>query len=137
MLPSLFLPRSSLLFACLLVFAALLGGVLGACDGGSASPAPPPTDTVAAAEPNPATHTAELMVQGVSCASCSVAIRQRLNKVDGIVAIREGNDKKHLLVDFIAQLVSTEQILQSVSDAGYEAELLVREFGDCQGRAGC
>lgn len=131
MLPTLFLPRSSLLFA------GLLGSVLGACDGGSAPPEPPPTNTVTAAELHPATHTAELMVQGVSCASCSVAIRQRLNKVDGVVAIREGNDKKHLLVDFIAQQVSTEQILQGVSDAGYEAELLVREFGDCQGRASC
>jgi periplasmic mercuric ion binding protein len=69
--------------------------------------------------------TAELMVQGVSCASCSLTIRRELRQLEGIVAIREGDMKTHLLVDFDGQRISAEQLLEAVHRAGYDAEVLV------------
>lgn len=69
--------------------------------------------------------TAELMVQGVSCASCSLTIRRELRQLEGIVDIREGDPKTLLLVDFDGQRISAEQLLEAVHRAGYDAEVLV------------
>lgn len=84
------------------------------------------TAAVAAPAPKPAgLQTAELMVEGTSCASCAVTIRRHLHQLQGIGDIREGTTKQHLLVDFDPKLVTTEQLVKAVSDAGYEAEVLV------------
>lgn len=76
-----------------------------------------------------ALQTAELMVEGTSCASCAVSIRRHLHKLQGIGEIREGSSKQHLLVEFDPQLVSAEQLVRAVSEAGYEAEVLVHAPG--------
>ena len=70
-------------------------------------------------------QTAELMVEGTSCASCTVTIRRHLNKLAGVSDIREGQSKQHVMVDFDPEQVSPEQIVQAVHEAGYEAEVLV------------
>lgn len=74
-------------------------------------------------------QTAELMVEGTSCASCAVTIRRHLHQLQGIGEIREGSTKQHLLVEFNPKLVTAEQLIKAVSDAGYEAEVLVHSVG--------
>ncbi len=76
-----------------------------------------------------ALQTAELMVEGTSCASCAVSIRRHLHKLQGIGEIREGSSKQHLLVEFDPELVTAEQLVKAVSEAGYEAEVLVHAPG--------
>lgn len=73
----------------------------------------------------PGMQTAELHVQGTDCASCEVSIRRHLHKLEGIRDIRSGEDKQHVFVDFDPKKVTPEQIARAVSDAGYEAEILV------------
>lgn len=70
-------------------------------------------------------QTAELNVEGTDCASCDVSIRRSLRQLSGVVEVRPGNDKRHVLVDFDPKLVSPEQIAHAVLTAGYEAELFV------------
>lgn len=70
-------------------------------------------------------QTAELNVEGTDCASCDVSIRRNLRQLSGVVEVRPGNDKRHVLVDFDPKLVSPEQIAHAVLTAGYEAELFV------------
>lgn len=70
-------------------------------------------------------QTAELRVEGTDCASCEVTIRRHLRKLSGVVEIRPGDDKQHVLVDFDPKRVSPEQIAQAVLTAGYEAEIFV------------
>ncbi len=79
-----------------------------------------------AVQPAVPTATVEFMVEGTNCASCSVEIRRELRRLPGIVDIREGDSKRHLLVEFQASEVQPLQILHAVQSAGYEAEMLVR-----------
>lgn len=82
-------------------------------------------DATLAATREPGMQTAELHVQGTDCASCEVSIRRHLHKLEGIRDIRSGTDKQHVFVDFDPKKVTPEQIARAVSDAGYEAEILV------------
>lgn len=70
-------------------------------------------------------QTAELRVQGTDCASCDVTIRRHLRKLSGVLEIRAGDDKQHVLVDFDPTRISPEQIASAVLTAGYEAEIFV------------
>ncbi len=79
----------------------------------------------AAAEVPAGAMTAELMVEGTSCASCSVGVRKALRNLDGVVGIREGQTKNHVLVDFMPGQVAAEQIVDAVSEAGFVAEVFV------------
>lgn len=73
------------------------------------------------------TMTAELMVEGVSCASCDLGLRRNLRKLGGVVRIREGSTKQHLLVDFLPDELASDRIIEAVYDSGYSAEVLVRD----------
>jgi copper chaperone CopZ len=104
----------------LLLFA--LTGLVG-CDAAPASP-------IGGAAPDLAAEssgivTAELMVEGVDCASCAVDIRRELRRLNGVLEIRAGASKTHVLVDFIEARVAASQILAAVQAAGYEVEMLV------------
>ncbi len=86
-----------------------------------------PTEAKAepAAEPPLGTVTAELMVEGTDCASCSLGVRHALRGLSGVVGIRQGQSKQHVLVDFWPEQVAAEQIVDAVSKAGFHAEVLV------------
>jgi copper chaperone CopZ len=86
------------------------------------------TPAVATAAVGPV-QTAELMVEGTSCASCAVTIRHHLHQLAGIGDIREGSTKQHLLVEFNPALVTAEQLVKAVSEAGYDAQVLVHSVG--------
>lgn len=98
-------------------FALLLSALSASCQSGSASDQ--------GATQTAGHQTAELRVEGTDCASCEVTIRRHLRKLSGVVEIRPGDDKQHVLVDFDPKRVSPEQIAQAVLTAGYEAEIFV------------
>jgi copper chaperone CopZ len=54
-----------------------------------------------------------------------VTIRRHLRKLSGVLDIRGGDDKQHVLVDFDPARISPEQIASAVLAAGYEAEIFV------------
>lgn len=87
------------------------------------APAAEPAEAVAAVE---RVLTAELMVRGVSCASCSVGIRRELKRLSGVEAIRAGDDASHVLVDFSPGTLTPEALVEAVNAAGYETEVLIR-----------
>lgn len=109
--------------------------LLGACTLTACEKSAPAEGTVlveeapVAVKSNAGLQTAELMVEGTSCASCAVSIRRQLHQLQGIGDIREGSTKQHLFVEFDPKLVTTEQLIKAVSDAGYEAEVWVHSTG--------
>ncbi len=98
-----------------------LGFVASAC----AKTEPTQAEVEPAAEPPPGTVTAELMVEGTDCASCSLGVRHALRGLSGVVGIRQGQSKQHVLVDFWPEQLAAEQIVDAVSKAGFHAEVLV------------
>lgn len=69
--------------------------------------------------------TAELIVEGVDCASCNLGIQKALRGMDGVVEIRQGQSKQHVLVDFVPGRISAERIIDAVTRAGFDAEMFV------------
>lgn len=89
----------------------------------------PPHPVLESHEPSAAsaTITAELTVEGVDCASCSLGIQKALRGLPGIVDVRKGPSKSHVLVDFAPEHVSAEVIMDAVLRAGFDAEMFVHE----------
>lgn len=65
-----------------------------------------------------------LEVDGVSCASCSLAIRKALKKVDGVRGIDEGESKELLIVQVDASKITDEALVQAVKKAGFGAKVV-------------
>ena len=65
----------------------------------------------------------ELEIQGMSCGHCVAAVSEALGDLDGVnvEAVRIGSAQ----VEYRSDLVSPEQILLAVEDAGYSAQAKV------------
>ena len=64
----------------------------------------------------------ELPVQGMTCASCANRIERKLNKIEGVEAtVNYATERAS--VEFDADAVEPERLLQAVEEAGYRAEL--------------
>ena len=92
-----------------------------------AEPSSEPPQEQAAAATAEDVVTAELMVHGVSCASCTVGIRKELKQLDGVKEVRAGESKSHVLVDFRPGSLTPESLVEAVVAAGYEAEVMIHE----------
>ncbi|MFW5472968.1 heavy metal translocating P-type ATPase [Knoellia sp. CPCC 206450] len=67
------------------------------------------------------TQSVDLDITGMTCASCANRIERKLNKLDGVTAtVNYATEKAR--VDF-PETVSPEQLLETVSQAGYAASL--------------
>ncbi|MCV7298172.1 copper-translocating P-type ATPase [Mycobacterium barrassiae] len=63
----------------------------------------------------------ELQIGGMTCASCAARIEKKLNKIDGVTAtVNFATEKAR--VDYVGD-VSADQLVQSIEQAGYTAEL--------------
>jgi copper chaperone len=62
----------------------------------------------------------ELEIQGMSCGHCVAAVSEALGDLDGVnvEAVRIGSAQ----VEYRPELVSPEQIVLAVEDAGYSAQ---------------
>jgi P-type Cu+ transporter len=63
----------------------------------------------------------ELQIGGMTCASCSARIEKKLNKIEGVAAtVNFATEKAH--IEYVGD-VSTDQLVQTIEEAGYSAEL--------------
>ncbi|MGN6783398.1 MAG: heavy metal translocating P-type ATPase [Marmoricola sp.] len=70
----------------------------------------------------------ELLVSGMTCASCANRIERKLNKLDGVVAtVNYATEKAQVAYD--PALVAPDDLLATVSAAGYGATLPQRSAG--------
>ncbi|SNT25636.1 heavy metal translocating P-type ATPase [Rhodococcoides kyotonense] len=66
----------------------------------------------------------ELILGGMTCASCANRIERKLNKLDGVTAtVNYATEKAHVTSDG----VPTETLIKAVEDAGYSATLPAEE----------
>ena len=79
----------------------------------------PSTDKPASGTPQP--DQVELLIGGMTCASCANRIERKLNKLDGVTAtVNYATEKARVTFD---PSVSREQLVATVEAAGYTAAL--------------
>ncbi len=69
----------------------------------------------------PAAATATLRVEGMTCASCAVAIKTALGKVDGVISTVVDVDGKKATVTYDPAKVTPDALAKKVSELGYPA----------------
>jgi len=62
-------------------------------------------------------------VTGMSCAACSSGIERTLNKTNGVTKAEVSLMGESMVVEYDADVLSTEQIIQTVKDLGYGAAI--------------
>src|SRR3546814_3465686 len=80
--------------------------------------------------PPAATSSVELVIGGMTCASCALRIEKRLNKLDGVTAsVNYATEQARVAVP---EGVDTDELIAQVEAAGYTARLpqLARPAGD-------
>lgn len=60
-------------------------------------------------------------VEGLSCASCSFAVRRALKKMDGVKSIERGPQEDEALVTHDASKVKPEQFVEAINSLGFKA----------------
>jgi mercuric ion binding protein len=109
---SVFKPIETLLVAGLLVSSSAL-----ACPGcNDPEAADPPS-----AEATTATATATLKIEGMTCASCAVAVRKAATSLDGVVSIEVDVAGGKAIVDLDEARVTAEAVAQKITDLGYRS----------------
>jgi len=61
-------------------------------------------------------------LSGLDCASCSLAIENALDQVDGVKQCEVKERENLLHVEYDENTVKSQQILEAVRDAGFDAE---------------
>lgn len=76
------------------------------------------------AAPAPAAaSTLTLHVEGMFCAGCAAAVESSLSRVEGIRRVSVSLEDNTATVEYDPSRVSSERMIQAVSDAGYKARL--------------
>lgn len=88
----------------------------------------PCCSTKAGAEGSPAqtaaaVSTVTLSVEGMTCASCSVAVRTALKRLDGVRDARVSVEEKRAVVDYEPSKVTPQQMVDAVNRLGYRASV--------------
>lgn len=87
-----------------LALASLLGAALACCKCSTAEAAP---------------KTVTLAVSNMYCATCPVALKKALSRVDGVTAVDVSFDKKETTVTFDDQKATVEALAKATTDAGF------------------
>lgn len=64
---------------------------------------------------------AEIQVQGMVCGGCERALKNKLESLDGIQLAKPSHLKKLVVVEFQPDVISIEQIKNTIVSAGYQA----------------
>jgi copper chaperone CopZ len=75
------------------------------------------------AQTAPAVSTVTLTVEGMTCASCAVAVRTALKNLDGVRDARVSVEEKRAVVDYDAAKVTPQQMVEAVNRLGYQASV--------------
>ena len=77
--------------------------------------------TMTTAPPTSATNTVDLVIGGMTCASCAMRIEKRLNKLDGVLAtVNYATEQARVAVP---EGIDAGQLIAQVESAGYTARL--------------
>jgi copper chaperone CopZ len=68
-------------------------------------------------------QTIELKTGGMHCSSCSMLIQMSVDELPGIETVDANYGTARTRVTFDSALVSAEQVMSAIRDAGYSAEL--------------
>jgi copper chaperone CopZ len=79
--------------------------------------------TVLAAPTPAAASTVTLHVEGMFCAGCAALVESSLSRVEGIRRVSVSLENNTAIVEYDPSRVSSERMIQTVSDAGYKAGL--------------
>jgi Cu+-exporting ATPase len=68
-------------------------------------------------------QSATLAIDGMTCASCTNAIRTTVQQLSGVQSCNVSLDRKEALVTFFPALVRLEQVIEAITRLGYKARL--------------
>lgn len=71
----------------------------------------------------PTTTTVTLSVEGMTCASCSVAVKSVLKRLDGVKEAKVNLSEKNAVVEYEPAKVKPHQMVDAVNRLGYQANL--------------
>jgi mercuric transport protein len=77
----------------------------------------------APAEKTASAQTVTLTVEGMTCASCSVAVRTALKRLDGVRDAKVSVSEKRARVEYEPAKVTPQQLVDAVNKLGYRASL--------------
>ena len=60
-------------------------------------------------------------VEGLACASCTIAIRRALKSMDGVKKIEPGPQENEALITYDAAKVKPEQFVEAINKLGFKA----------------
>lgn len=60
-------------------------------------------------------------IEGMTCAACVRAVERAVNKLDGIEEVNVNLATEKMVVKYDEEMISENQIAQTVKKAGYEA----------------
>lgn len=77
----------------------------------------------ASAQQQPAEAQVTLHIDGMTCASCSVAVRTALRRLEGVRRAEVNVEEKRARVTYEPQRVTPEQMVQAIERLGYRARV--------------
>jgi copper chaperone CopZ len=107
--------KTSILVALLATSGLLSPEVAGAClvCGGQSPPA------VAQSE----SSTVTFAIEGMSCRRCATSISEALRRVDGVIRAEVSHDERRARVEYDADRVSRERLMEVIRELGYRVEV--------------
>lgn len=63
----------------------------------------------------------ELSIKGMTCSSCELRVENALKKLEGVVAVKAEYSKSRAQITYDADIVSIQEMMDTVARAGYEA----------------
>lgn len=81
----------------------------------------PQTDSLVASAVAPGLSRAVVSVEGMTCATCEIAVRSAVQRVNGVRSVEVSFASNQASVDFDPTQTSTEQIVSAINTTGYRA----------------
>lgn len=66
-----------------------------------------------------APKTTTLAISGMTCATCPIAVKKALSRVDGVTAVEVSFEKKEAMVSFDDAKANTQALVQATENAGF------------------
>lgn len=85
--------------------------------------AKPQSDPAAASAVAPGLTRVVVPVEGMTCATCEIAVRSAVQRVSGVKSVQVNVASNKASVDFDPAQTGTEQIVTAINATGYRAQL--------------
>lgn len=73
------------------------------------------------ASPSGTDSTVVIPVEGMTCASCTVAVRTAVKRIEGVKSVEASREQNHAVVVYNASKAKPEQFVDAISKLGYRA----------------